>query len=230
MVAATRGVDIRCDAGAPEILVERGRAAGVRLPDGEQRRADAVSVNAEASAVGAGLFGPAVSGAVEPVGPAERSLSAIAVTAVASPRGFPLVRHTVFFSRDYRAEFDAIFRERRLPDEPTVYICAQDRGDVAPEPPPDRERLLILVNAPAVADIHAFSEAEIATCLEHMRRKLDQCGLELTLEPESTQVASPSTFERLFPATGGAIYGRASHGWRASFQRPDATTNVPGLY
>jgi 1-hydroxycarotenoid 3,4-desaturase len=230
VVAASLGVDVRCEAEVSEILVERGRASGVRLADGERLQADAIVVNADASAVGAGLFGPSAAGAVAPVSPADRSLSAVAVTAVASPRGFPLVRHSVFFSRDYRAEFNAIFRERRLPDEPTVYICAQDRGDEATEPPPDRERLLILVNAPAVADTHAFSEAEIATCLKHMQTKLDQCGLELTLDPESTQVASPSTFERLFPATGGAIYGRASHGWKASFQRPDATTSLPGLY
>ena len=36
---------------------------------------------------------------------------------------------TLFFSRDYNAEFDAILARDRTPDEPTVYVCAQDRGD-----------------------------------------------------------------------------------------------------
>ncbi len=35
---------------------------------------------------------------------------------------------------------------------------------------------------------------------------------------------------KLFPATGGALYGRSSHGWTASFQRPGARTRIPGLY
>ena len=46
--------------------------------------------------------------------------------------GFPLVRHNVFFSRDYAAEFDAIFGRGTMPAEPTVYVCAQDRRDGEP--------------------------------------------------------------------------------------------------
>ena len=41
---------------------------------------------------------------------------------------------------------------------------------------------------------------------------------------------TPRDFERLFPATGGALYGQASHGWKASFDRPGARTRIPGLY
>ena len=32
------------------------------------------------------------------------------------------------------------------------------------------------------------------------------------------------------PATGGALYGTASHGWMASFKRPGARSQLPGLY
>ena len=38
----------------------------------------------------------------------------------------------------------------------------------------------------------------------------------------------PDEFAALFPATGGALYGPATHGWRASFQRPGARTPAPG--
>jgi len=41
---------------------------------------------------------------------------------------------------------------------------------------------------------------------------------------------TPRDFERLFPATGGALYGPLQHGWRASFLRPGARTRLPGLY
>lgn len=229
-VAARLGVTLRTGVAVSEILSEGGRASGVRLASGERIEASAVVVNADASAVGTGLFGAAVAGAVSPVAPAERSLSALAVMAVEAPAGFPLVRHNVFFSRDYEAEFRTIFRERRLPDDPTVYVCAQDRGDA---PLPDGagpERMLLLINAPAIGDQTPFSDEEIQTCLDRSRRRLSECGLTLALSPETTRIATPSTFEGLFPATGGALYGRASHGWQASFRRPDATTPVPGLY
>ena len=34
----------------------------------------------------------------------------------------------------------------------------------------------------------------------------------------------------MFPATGGALYGQASHGWAASFTRPGSRTRLQGLY
>ena len=43
-------------------------------------------------------------------------------------------------------------------------------------------------------------------------------------------VTTPSDFDRLFPGTGGALYGPASHGWMASFRRTGARSRLPGLY
>ncbi len=63
-------------------------------------------------------------------------------------RGFPLVRHNVFFSRDCQAEFDDLFARGRLPVAPTVYVCAQDRRDSDGDEPSGPERVFCLVNAP----------------------------------------------------------------------------------
>jgi 1-hydroxycarotenoid 3,4-desaturase len=43
-------------------------------------------------------------------------------------------------------------------------------------------------------------------------------------------VTRPQDWERLFPATGGSLYGRANHGALGSFQRLGAASGVPGLY
>ena len=51
--------------------------------------------------------------------------------------------------------------------------------------------------------------------------------LRWTLPPIAT---TPTDFDRMFPATGGALYGAASHGPMASFRRPGARTALPGLY
>ena len=178
-------------------------------------------VNADANAIGSGLFGAPVQRAAAPVEVAQRSLSAITWAAVAETSGFPLVRHNVFFSRDYEREF----REMRngYPSEPTVYVCAQDREGHGGGP----ERLLVLVNSPANGDHAPQDHAEIARA---MRRKLEQCGLGVQWEQGRTIITDPARFGGLFPATGGALYGRASHGWMASFQRPGAATPIPGLY
>ena len=60
-----------------------------------------------------------------------RSLSAWVWTFAGTPRGASLAHHNVLFGDDYRAEFDDLFRRRRLPRDPTLYLCAQDRGDGA---------------------------------------------------------------------------------------------------
>ncbi len=97
-------------------------------------------------------------------------------------------------------------------------------------PPGDGERLLCLVNAPAAGDVRTFDDEEIERCAERTFRHLTRLGLEVERRAETTATTTPNDFERLFPATGGALYGRASHGWMASFQRPGATTRLPGLF
>ena len=228
-LAEQRGAAFRYNAEVAEIRVEGGRAAGVVLASGERLDADAVVVNADAAAVAAGLFGPAARGAVPRADRRDRSLSALTWATLAEAEGFPLSRHTVFFSDDYPAEFDDLFRRGRLPAAPTAYICAQDRGAGDGEAPPaGPERLLCLVNAPPVGDTAPPSQAEIERCETATFRLLERCGL--TVRRHDTVTTGPAEFERLFPATGGALYGRASHGWMASFARPGARTTLPGLY
>ena len=223
-LAQSLGARIRYGAEVVEVCVAGGRATGVRLAD-ERLAAGSVIVNADAAALAAGLLGLDVRRAI-PAPAGQRSLSAV-TWAMRAAADYPLSRHTVFFSGDYRAEFDAIARGA-LPGEPTVYICAQDRGDAgaAPDGP---ERLLVLVNAPATGDTHPFPPPEIAACADRTFTLLARCGLRLqpTGEPVAT---TPAGFNRLFPGTGGALYGRATHGPMASFARPGSRTAVPGLY
>jgi 1-hydroxycarotenoid 3,4-desaturase len=226
-LATARGARLRYGVGAAEIVVVDGRVAGVTLSTGERLDADAVIVTADVAAVAAGRLGRAVAGVVSPVRHSQRSLSAITWAMVAECEGFPLVHHNVFFSRDYAAEFRDLFGRWRLPTAPTVYICAQDRTEPAAgcDGP---ERLLCLINAPPIGDTHAIAARELDQCERRTFEHLERCGLHI--RRHATTITTPSDFERMFPATGGALYGRASHGWLASFRRPGSRTRMPGLY
>ena len=50
------------------------------------------------------------------------------------------------------------------------------------------------------------------------------------LEPLEQVRTTPTDFEALFPATGGALYGSATHSMMAPFRRPPARTRFAGLY
>jgi 1-hydroxycarotenoid 3,4-desaturase len=223
--ACARGVQIRYACDVREIATRPARVSGVMLSSGEHIEADAVVLNADPAALAEGRFGPALAGAAPRVTREQRSLSAITFALSADANGFPLARHNVFFSNDTVAEFDDIFRHRRIPDQPTVYVCAQDRDDAATPRTP--ERLLCLINAPPDGDTHDF-RTEIGPCTSRTFALLERCGL--TVTPQSATVTTPTDFNRMFPGTGGALYGPASHGWMASFRRPGSRTQVPGLY
>ena len=227
-LAAQHGASFRYGAQVSEVLVGGGRARGVRLADGERVAADAVVLNADVAALAGGLFG-AAAGRAAPGGRAARSLSALTWALLAPTAGFPLLRHNVFFSGDYASEFDDIFRRGRLPATPTVYVCAQDRDDRdAARPGP--ERLLCLVNAPASGDKHPIPATEIEQCATRSFGLLEACGLTVERTTANTLATAPADWERLFPATGGALYGRAMHGAMAAFRRPGARTALPGLF
>jgi 1-hydroxycarotenoid 3,4-desaturase len=235
-LATQLGVRLRYETEVSSIRVSGSRVRGVEVVGTgtsaalrESLDADAVVLNADAGALAGGCFGDAVRGAVSTPPPARRSLSAVTWTLTAKRTHFPLSHHTVFFGPDYAREFTDIFERRQLPVRPTVYVCAQDRHAGSAAPAVDgTERLLCLVNAPADGDRRAFDAADIDACTEEMQWTLRRCGLEL--EPDKVVTTTPTDFEALFPRTGGALYGRASHGWMASFQRPGSRTRVKGLY
>ena len=222
-----RGVDIRAGSHVEEITTEGERISGVRLQGGAFIPAEVVVHNGDINALSSGLLGEEAARGLGNHHHLPRSLSALTLAAVGRPRGFPLQFHNVFFSGDYPAEFDDIVNKERLPQSPTVYICAQDRapGMAAPE---GAERLFFIINAPAIGDAHEFSDAEKERCIDGALAVLRGCGLEIAFE--AVEATSPTEFARAFPATGGAIYGPATHTWNAPLSRAGSRGKLRGLY
>ncbi|MCU0881882.1 MAG: FAD-dependent oxidoreductase [Hyphomonadaceae bacterium] len=226
-LAIDAGVDVRCDTPVARITTGAGRATGVVLASGEQVPAGAVVFNGDPCALADGLLGQEVAVAGQRLKPPTRSLSALTWLVHAPVGGVALLRHTVLFSQDYASEFASLRKERRLPADPTVYLCAQDRQGPNAPASGTPERLLMLVNAPADTPL---SQQEIARCQTALEARLSRCGLDLMLAPDNHVVCGPQTFADLFPGSRGAIYGRAPHGPLAPFLRPGSRTRIPGLY
>lgn len=207
--AEAAGAKFLFGAAVTEILARDGQASGVRFAGGEVA-ADAVIANADVLALDAGLFGAAARRAVAGFcAGAAPSLSAITFAMRGRAAGLALAHHNVFFSNDYEAEFAAL-RAGRVPVDATVYVCA-----------PGDEKIFALVNAPA-------GTAAPAEVWQNVSAKLRRCGL--ALDVDAVVMTDPNNFARKFPATQGALYGRALRGWRDSFARPGARTKLPGLY
>lgn len=226
-LAKELGVTFQSGNSVNQIMMNHGRACGAILDNGEMLTAKKVIYCGDVS----NLTPEFLSGNIK--GPkivpyTKRSLSALTWSMTAKTNSMDLHRHNVLFSDDYRSEFDTIFKQGEIPKKPTVYICAQDRNDNCDKTTSGTERLLCLINSPAFGDTRRLCEKELESCQNAMMKIANNCGLEI--EPEYSHPTQAADFETLFPGSGGALYGRASHGWTASFARPGCETKIPGLY
>lgn len=209
------------------IQCKNNRIAGLSLDTGEQIETDAVIFNGDIAALGNGLLGGDVLRAGKKTARARRSLSAVTWCLNAKTSGFALEHHNVFFGTDYRREFDQIFRHRTVSSEPTVYVCAADRGENAP--PGGPERLLLLANAPADGDKQTLNDNDLDRIEADAFALMSDCGLVIDANAHRIRT-DPAQFHDLFPATGGALYGQSVHGAMATLERAGAKTSVEGLY
>ncbi len=240
-LAGELGADCRFGTGVERIVVRGGRASGVVLDTGEQIAAAAVLCNADTDALARGLLGEAAASAFRARPARSRSLSAVTWAMRAVVEGPALIRHNVLFSADARGEFDDLRTRGTTPRSPTVYLCAEDRMDGGDEPPEGGERILALVNAPALGDDRArFGPEELDQCANRMTARLAENGLalrdltlrDLPLRDRADRVlrTGPREWEALFPGTGGALYGTALRGWASPFRRPGSRSAIAGLY
>lgn len=215
------GANTRLNTTVTEIKTNaRNEITGVVLNEDEQLPADAIVFAGDTAALNQGELGASAVRAVP--NRTTKSLSAITRSDVAHTDGVQLAHHNVFFSQDYPKEFDELFRQQKVPAQPTLYLCAQDRGLGTPE---GTEKIFTLANAPACA----LPEHEVARCVENIPSWLKSYQLNVT--PTATHASdSPNTFAQLFPATDGALYGRPTHGMMGSFQRPGSCSSIKGLF
>ena len=182
--------------------------------------------NGDPRALATGLLGTGCAGVAPVTRRAARSLSAEVWSFAATPGGVDLAHHNVFFRADPAPEFAALARGETAPD-PTLYVCAMDRGMGGA--PPALERFEIIANAPSQDARPARKET--APCPKRSLETLARFGLRFTPEPEAAQsLTTPADFAALFPASLGALYGQSPHGAMAAFRRPTARTRVTGLY
>jgi phytoene dehydrogenase-like protein len=223
LIRAAKRVAVECIVDSPvaEITTEKNCITGVRLEGGEQIRAPQVIANVEVESLVSRLL-------QRPRGlsaPASRSMSAYNGIYRASPLCEARAPHTVIFPPDYCAEFEDIFTHRRVPRDPTIYLCAQSRchGRTAW---PDAEPVFAMVNAPAV-DLTESESERVRTNLETRLRSMQL----LSERDGCLWWRTPADLAARFPGSHGALYGAASNRPTDAFRRPaNVVSAIRGLY
>ncbi len=238
-LARELGVEIITGAEVEEIVTEttrstfseESRAIGIRLRSGAVEKADAVLANCDVADVYERLLNHTKTGRklARKYSDEERSLSAYVWLAVAEPPPFDILHHNVFFSTDYKHEFKQLFGDRTAPDDPTVYLNAQDRAGTPPSGP---ERMFFLSNAPALeqggrSNIDWAHGQEV--CRDRIVSVMARHGWQVKALKQKQ--ITPLDLATQFPASRGSIYGLSLNAMTAAFKRPqNKIAGVRGLY
>ncbi|PTN07382.1 1-hydroxycarotenoid 3,4-desaturase CrtD [Mangrovibacterium marinum] len=137
--------------------------------------------------------------------------------------------HNLFFSADYEAEFDCLFRQKTISNDPTVYVYVSNKM-TGSDAPPGAENWFVMVNAPVDEgqDWERLKLQTRARIVEKLERMLN-CEIESRIVCE--ELLDPQGIEQLSSSVGGAIYGTSSNSlWSAFRRHPNHRKTMPGLY
>jgi phytoene desaturase len=232
-IAGETGVVIRTNAPVEEILVENGRAIGVRLESGELARADVIISNADL---------PYTYRKLIPIryrrDYSDRRLDHMQyacssyILYLGLDRTYPHMRHqALYFSEDYRANLDAIFRAKTLPEDPSFHVNNPTITDPTLAPP-GHSVLYVLAPMPNLeARIDWDQVAPV------VRSKL-LAKLELIVESDIRRHivwerdCRPTDWLKNVNAVHGTAFGSLAHGFfQSSYFRPhNKARDIEGLY
>lgn len=209
-----------------EILLEKGRSKGVRTSQGIFP-AQVVVSNMDVVPTYRKLL--PTQPAPEKTLQQPRSSSAL-IYYWGIQRSFPqLDLHNIFFSQDYRHEFDCIFRQGTVSDDPTVYVNITSK--YSPEDAPDgHENWFVMVNVPHNSGQNW--EQLIQATRQHALRKVSKSlGTDIAPLIATERVWDPCGIEADTSSFAGALYGSSSNNRMAAFLRhPNFSSAIKGLY
>lgn len=146
----------------------------------------------------------------------------------AAPPSTARAAHTVLFPTDYLAEFEALFDQQRVPEQPTVYLCDQHLAHGRRPSAEGAVPLFTMVNAPALQA--GTAGPDLAETVGRIRQRLEVHGL-LDEGDACIWQRGPAELAATYPGSRGALYGAASNDPFTAFKRPpNHLPKLPGVY
>jgi diapolycopene oxygenase len=123
-------------------------------------------------------------------------------------RTYPqLAHHNFFYSRDQHSHFRRVFREGKLPDDPTLYVVAPARTDPS-QAPPGCDNIKILPHIPPLDDSRSTTREDYIELKEICLDKLERMGLtDLRKHIVVEDFWTPFDIEARYGSNRGSIYG-----------------------
>jgi phytoene desaturase len=230
-LAQELGVEIHTACRVQAINTSDRQVKGVVLANGDFLPASAVVANVDVATVYEKLLPPSVISAnrKKSLLCAEPSCSAFILMLGVGAEHPQLTHHNIFFSTDYRLEFEQIFQQGIPPSDPTIYVAISAKS-TPQDAPAGGENWFVLVNAPARGPDWDWITESVAY-RDRVLALLAKRGFDIRQQIQQEKVLTPLDIEHLTGARRGALYGASSNDRWAAFRRPhNRHKEVQGLY
>ena len=225
-LALKKGVKFHFDSPVQRIIHDNGNISGVEVNE-QVYSAKIIVSNADVYFTYKNLL--ANLSMAKKVLKQERSSSAV-IFYWGIKKKFPqLELHNIFFSKEYKNEFEYIFKEGKLSSDPTVYINITSKMQVD-QSPEGKENWFVMVNAPA--NLGQNWEELKKALRENILLKLSRMlGEDIGAQIETEHTLDPIMIEQQTASYMGSLYGTSSNSKLATFLRhANFTSAIKGLY
>ncbi|MFT6167596.1 MAG: phytoene dehydrogenase-like protein, partial [Vicingaceae bacterium] len=145
-------------------------------------------------------------------------------------KSFPqLDLHNIFFSENYKQEFDAIFNQKKLAADSTIYLNISSKADKN-DAPSGCENWFVMINVPT--NNGQNWDQLVSEAKQRIITKLNR-NLKVDLKNliETEEVLDPVKIELKTSSHQGSLYGSASNSKFSAFLRhPNFSNQLNGLY
>ena len=159
----------------------------------------------------------------------ERSSSAVIFYWGISRKFKMLDLHNIFFSNDYKKEFEHIFNKKSVFNDPTVYINITSK-DVMSDAPKNSENWFVMINVPS--DSGQDWDKIVKKLRDDTIRKINvilKCSITDYIEEE--RIVTPKIIDKKTESFMGALYGNSSNSLKSSFVRhPNFSKKYDNLF
>jgi phytoene desaturase len=227
-----QGSQVRCNARVEQILVEGGRATGVRLEGGERLAADIVVSNADSAWTYKHLVAPEhrKRWTDRRLAKARYSMSLFVWYFGTRRQYHDVAHHTIVLGPRYRELLTDIFEHKHLADDFSLYLHRPTATDPSMAPP-GCDAFYVLAPVP-----HLGSGTDWQARAEPYRRQVEE-RLSSTLLPGlkdeviSSRLLTPQDFHDRLSSVNGAAFGLEPVLQQSAWFRPhNRSEEVAGLY
>ena len=226
-LAQDLGVQFHFGKKVDEILLEGKLASGIRVGE-ETHRADLVVCNMDVHFAYEKLMPKAPK--PKKVLAQPRSSSGI-VFYWGIKKEFPeLILHNALMTNDPEKEFDCIFNQKTITDDPTIYINITSKH-VEGDAPAGGENWFTMINVPHIEDKHDW-DAMIAHARKAIIAKIKRTlGIDIEPHIEAEEILDPRILQSRTFSYRGSLYGISSNTRTGAFFRhSNFSKNYKNLY